>query len=854
MLLLCALSGQAVAADGDRDQVSPSPATVACATATDLINQGDLDQAKAILTTLPQPGDDPCVEKALAKLDVQRENAAILVLMGQEHLRRSELEAAGDRFFAAQKADRSNPDAGAGLAQVTDLQKNRLSHGASNWQYFYSDWVSPIGRLLLPMALGVLVLGVLSSLASRFLVHPASDAWHPALRRSLIGLGLLMIAGTSALLPINAMFKPFTAGTPMAEAGGWLVLFVLLIVFGLMAGAALLLAREHRKVGPPGLKPRSVLRDWWKLLASLAVLPAIGILLWRTWLDEDQHGQVLMCYTILVLMGVLITAAGLGQNLRLLIEAQDPDGKTSAASTDYLLARMLTLGDDQPEMKVPLTQTPLSSLQSVDLTALPAGSIVSTIFRIFYTLRPDLTWRARVTEVDCNRVSITLLRNGRHANSGVFSRLDLGLPPLDDSASASAAKTATDRARAQLLTGAAAFILVTLSDVHHDLRNYLSGARNWKAVTLQVIASSRALIDDESQEPALLAKAVNEDPGHLTARFDYLFAVFHRQPSEVRDHIAFARAVEHCMIGNENTQVLAAAPQLDMRVRYTCAVHWLIGHLNSGRTDADALRHARTRAAEVVQLCKKYPRLRAVKRHRQVSWYARQMLPFAENLLRATDVLGKTSTSSGHPHDAAQYSPRLSLNHAALEGCLSLMTGSPAASTAALQDLVFALPDDRARELAQESPLLRPLQTDPGIRRLVGLPGRGLLDLDAFAGHSDYLRKHGLADPKRLLRATRSTAWHGIAAVHGIGPDRIRRWRDIAELALTHPLLNDPEILDLLDARDLASVAALQQRIHQGRPGLITDLKRAAEADRRTWLPGIYNPLPWLEAVEQANP
>ncbi len=129
-----------------------------------------------------------------------------------------------------------------------------------------------------------------------------------------------------------------------------------------------------------------------------------------------------------------------------------------------------------------------------------------------------------------------------------------------------------------------------------------------------------------------------------------------------------------------------------------------------------------------------------------------------------------------------------------------------------------------------------------------------MLDLDAFAGHRDYLRRHGLADPKRLARATRSTAWHGIAAVHGIGPDRIRRWRGIAELALTHPLLNDPEILDLLDARDLASVAALQQRIHQGRPGLITDLKRAAEDDRRTWLPGIYNPLPWLEAVKQANP
>ncbi|MDH6143850.1 hypothetical protein P3T35_005885 [Kitasatospora sp. GP30] len=147
------------------------------------MDDGDLDQAKAILTALPSPGEDPCVAEELAELDRQRDIAAKGVLEGQSYLHRGEPDRARYEFRRARRQDQANADAAAGLATVDRLRGHILPAAASNGQYFHDDWLSPAGRILLPAAIGILLLALVSSLASR--VRPAAVAWPRWLLTSL---------------------------------------------------------------------------------------------------------------------------------------------------------------------------------------------------------------------------------------------------------------------------------------------------------------------------------------------------------------------------------------------------------------------------------------------------------------------------------------------------------------------------------------------------------------------------------------------------------------------------------------------------------------------------------------------
>jgi hypothetical protein len=819
----------------------PYPAAVACQTALGEIGAGDLAQAKAILTALPAPAEDPCVVQALIQLDERRATAAAEVLAGQTRLRAGDLPAARAQFLLARATDTGNQDAVAGLAQVTGLADRALPTASSNWSHFYDDWLSPIGRLLLPAAVGILVLLLASSLVARLLVRPASVAWPRPQRYLLSIVGALLIVGASVLFPTYPMFQPFRPGNPLLWSALGLVLAVMALVAGTVAWAARFLAGQ-------GLVVATVWKDWGRLLTAVGAVPAAGAVLWFTCLTQlDSH--LLLVYLALTLFGVILSAAGLGQNLRLQIEAQDQTGNADAAATDYLLARLVTLGTEDPKgLAVTMRQTTFSALQSEDLSALPAGTVVSTLARVFYTLRPDLTWRARVTTVDCNRISVTLTRNGRRADSAIFSRPDLALPPLDGS------PTAEARARAQLLTGAAAFILVHLSQVHRELLGGLSGARNWKSVTLRVIAASRSLIDVPAQQAELLATAVDEDPGNLAARFDYLWAAFQQVPAAERDHADFAQAVHYCMSGSpQAVALLAKTPQLRIRVLYTLASQRLNGYLESDRTDNWGLSAAAHAAYALRRACRPQPTA-----SREHAWLAAQMLPFAENLVHATDVLfGQPAEPRHwrhHPHNAAFYSPRLSWDHACLDSFLRVITDEEEWTAKAVQDLQFALPTESARRMAQQDPCFRPLLHDSGFRRLVGLPLPTLLDLPQFAGAKAALEGRGLTDPGALAAATTDlTARMRLATQLGVAVDTVADWHRLADLATLQPALGDPELLKLLDGLGIRSRRELISRTRQDRRALVRALRAAAAAGGLARLPGVVNPLPWLDAAEQAS-
>ncbi|MGC0318001.1 hypothetical protein [Kitasatospora acidiphila] len=869
LLIALALPSSARADDRDHDRPEPSPipAATACQTAEQLVGKGDLDEAKAILDALPRPGEAPCVVTVLAKLDQQRQYAAHEVLDGQSALQRGDRTTAETEFHQAQQADQTNADAIAGLADMARHQGDPLPTASSNWDYFYNDWVQPIWKLVLPIALGIVVLWALASFASRWLVPVNAIEWQPRQRRTMSWTGGLLLVGSAAMLPIKAIFRPFRPGSQLALAAALLAL-VLLVGSHLLMGYAI-----HRVTSPngddidakaakwlPGLWRESKAAAWrreirkWRLFSwLLLVLFAIGLAAGLTpYLVNNQHNQGLLSDAVLTLFGVLLTSAAWGQRLRLQVDVQRTDGATDAGATAYLLARMQSLGLGAPHSyAAPPSASPLSALSSSELSAIPAGRVAGSLARLYFTLRPDLTWRAIVTLLDPNRVTVLLSRNGRSVESMIVSRLDAGLPPVREDGTEAETSTSRERAQAQLLTGAAAFALVRLRQCHTDLRHGLYGATAWESVTLQVIATSKALIDDDTLAVQLLAQATERDPGYVLARFEYLWAVNDRIPAEQRDHVAFAEALDQWTkrVAKEMSG-LRHWPMLLLRIYYSSATNWLHGYLASGGDDGHALRRAEKVAKALRNQCREKSDDRQLKQVRD------QMRPFAKNLRHCVAALKHPAGATRawrHPHRGDPLSPRLAWDHACLDSLLHMTMPGQGWDDNAVADLRLAMltPDRRAK--AQDDPCLTPLHGNPDFRDLIGLPPTEFLDLPTLRVARSAVKKAGITTAAQLLAARKRAAPGPLARRLKISPAVLDRICDVAELALVHPDLDHPEVLYVLHAIDVDSRDELLEQAQRDPIDLVRRLRAAAAEARVSNQRAVRTPWPWLRKLGVAR-
>ncbi|MGF1431933.1 hypothetical protein [Kitasatospora sp. LaBMicrA B282] len=848
---------------------TPAPLTLVCQTATARIAAGDLTEAKRLLVRVPSPGEDSCVQTLLGQVEQQRSDAADAVLAGQAKLAAGDLKDAGYQFRLAEMLDRSNQDAINGVAQVSRLEDEPLAPAGTNWESFYQDWLLPLGKVALPTLVGIAVLLLAASGATRWVVRPGAVAWEKRERYPLNAMSAVLVFGLSAMLPVYTMFKPFGVHWALAAAAFWLVVFFALMPILLVF---VFWCRKH-----PEARAKQLWKDWWRLGLALTLVLATTIALCWHW-SGHPGDQLLVTYPALAVLAVLLVAAGYGQNLRLQVEAQNSDGSVDAAATDYVLTRLLTIGDERrpKDLRVALRQSPVSALQSETLSALPSGAWVSAFAKLYFTLRPDLTWRARVTRVDCNRVTITLTRNGRLAASDLFSREDLGLPKIDDKDTKPAIASAQNQAQAQLLTGAAAFILVQLSQVHRELGEELSGLTNWKSLTLQVIACSRALADNTYDAVPLLAGAVNEDPGYLAARYEYLWAYFRSLPPAERDCGDFATALAAVLLPNNDVEEsrLPLSPQLRIKVLYTCAAQWLNGYLNSGQPDKEMLAPAITMAANLVESCEKEKDRQSP--HQE---YAGHMYPFAKNLEYAAKLLANRATfprdrraadpeqeratnpeqNRGvipadwlHPHPAAPFSPRLAWDQACLDALLWRLSEEQQWSADALQDLRYALYSPELRSQAQDDPCLRPLSDHPTFQRIVGRPIETMIDLALFEPHREQLKAAALATPESLVEATDTQAkCEDLARFLNCSPHQIQRYRDLAELAAIAPELNDRQMLELLATIPVSSARILRAWAAgpESRKRLVNDIRDKAVTLDLTTLPGVVNLARWLDRL-----
>ncbi|OKI13311.1 hypothetical protein A6A07_15515 [Streptomyces sp. CB03911] len=795
----------------------PDPAEV-CAVAGQYAAAGLLAEAKALYGQVADSNQTGCQVDGAAQIRARELGATQAVAIGQHLLQAGDVERARVEFQEALDLDRANAGAVDGLAVVEARRRNqRLSSAVPRWNLFYDDWFVPLTRLIVIALATLAIVLAVSGLTTRLVVKPNSIAWSRRARWSIGLPGVLLLGGAAVMLPLYPMFNPF----PASDLPGWEPVLGMLVVFPPLVCLAAVRAYRRDRIKDVLSRTelwRRSLGPWSRLLVALLCTGLLG-LVFSLLLDQAPE-RLLTAYAVLTVDGVVLTAAALGQNLRLQVAVQSSTNPPAdPVDTDYLLARLQSLGTEQFPQRFPSTNgsspsgAPLAAaLKSEELSALPSGKTVGALSSLFFALRPELTWRARASLVDDSRVAITLSRNGLHADSAIFSRRDLGLPDLRDDDD-------VKRAKAQLLTGAAAFILVRLSKSHPQLKAGLYGAQDWRSVTLQVIAASNSLIDDNKEKTALFARAVNLDPGNVLARLNHLWTIQDATPLKSPAYAALAEDVDKQLPDVESS----GSEVLQIRALYRSAARWINLFVEGGRSDTYHLRQATTRLEALEKACCSYPDPMAKP---DLAALIERTRPTVAAMRLDIDLLDRPAGTRRSPADTARLSPRLAYEYA----CLASLPPTPSRGRA-LRYLRLALPSKSEKTDAWNDPCLRPLRADREFQQLTDhVPPAAFLDLPAFAAHQQELIDAGLSSPTDLIRCTSTAGQRAALAAHlHTSPFVVGRYRRIAQLARLHPELANAAVLGLLVDCDIDSPTRLRSEVQRDFAALLDDLKRRAD-------------------------
>lgn len=733
------------------------------------------------------------------------------------------------------------------MASSVGLTTSVIALETSDWDTFYSSWVKPIVQLLIPLAIALAVLIAVSGLVTRFMVRQNTEAWSRTTRWIWAIIGGLSLFAVAAFLPIYPMFHPFADGTWPT----WAFLIFVVAPGVTLAGLAL----RHGLPQP----------TFWLLMLVWAALVSCFF----SW--GESH-RLLVAYIALAVLGITATATALGQNLRLQVEAQAADGTADAAASAYVLARLQALGSKQPDALGISRASELSKLlKEEDLSAIPAGSIAAAVARVMYAISPGLTWRARLTMVDVNRATVTLTRNGLHVQSTVISRTNLSLPPLTSDVQPPQLEEEEGRARAQLLTGAAACILVQLSRAHPDLKVGLCGAEQWKSIALHVIATEPALMDDPEIQLKLLRSAVNVDREYGLARFDYLVQLFTRTSKTTADRMRFARLMDAQLPLSEAGQAAKSGwESIHMRILYSRAamrVNCYLMAMSVSNKRADQVR--REEGNDILEvandsLTRLITECTSLKTHEseQVSQLARYMKPVAENLQSAIAFLideARRRAKGGNwtwtaPEPVPHPSPKLAGHYASLAGLADEYGVTRGRLGDTLDYLAFAVATCQDRQELRSDPSFWKLLHDPERAALVedalSLKQVGMLDLRPFRPYADALTAAGITTFEQFrLRTSTKARRDAMSSYLATATVVVSHLTDIAELAATHDDLARAEVLRVFLDAGITSRDDLRRQLRTDRNALLSALRADAERRGLSSLDAFTAPGGWLGAL-----
>ncbi|MEV4561430.1 hypothetical protein AB0K51_31205 [Kitasatospora sp. NPDC049285] len=743
-----------------------------------------------------------------------------------------------------------------------------IAADTARWNQFFADWVRPMGVVVIVAAIVLAVLIALSGLLTRVMVSCRADAWKSRSIWCWAAVGGAAMLAVGALATVYPMFAPFHDAL-------WLVVAFPL---GVVLPGVVLVALAHGLRWNHGhfTRPRFVMPSGTAL--ALALLWT-GLLAY--FLTAAHEGRLIVAGVGLVVLGVTAVSTALGQSLRIQVEAQDPTGAADPAASDYVLSRLQHLSTKPVDKKLGISRaSELSKLLSEDLSAMPAGNIAGAVAKILYAIRPGLTWRARVTTVDRDRVTVTLTRNGMHAFSALVSRPELGLPAIPPDAAEPALTEATDRARAQLLTGAAACVLVGLSKGHREVSRGLCGAKQWTAVALHVIAADPALVNDPPLQRALLRQAVHIQPGYGPARFDYLTAQFVATSQKPEDRLRFARLLAPliALAKDENGDIEYGWEAVYLESLYSQIALWIGAYLGEhGRPDRRKITKlmesepklvsdAEAATAELTRACDDLDdRCEQESRRFDTGELRRYIGAMKKTSELIGDILklirdqerhrGPRQSTWKSPVPEPVPSPELAYSYARL-AALIRHCGLRPGELGELEDhLAFAIATEKDRRNLRADPSFAELLRRRKLETMdvIGIEERlGMLELPPFAPFADRLRAAGLTSFAALMAGTSGGAdRQELANYLEVSPLRAGHLIGIAQLSKLHEDLSRPEVVKVFLDVGVTCLADLQRRVRENDSWLTRRLRRLAVERDLSAEPAFAQPARWHEALER---
>jgi hypothetical protein len=733
------------------------------------------------------------------------------------------------------------------------------------WNHFYGSWVQTTFRFVGAYFVVALVLVVGSGLAGRCLIPPRAVVWPRPVQRFAQAIGLVLLVTVPALPPVYIMFR----GIVEDDVGSWLspgmiAVYGVSVLFAMTWLAAHVLglsrAKKARLPSPPGRF--DFLRQWWRPMAALAVGWLTAFLVWQ-FADTgsgDKFRRPVIGYDLLALITIVIVATAFGQLPRLQVEVIREGGGTDEPATRYLLSRLRTLGKEQsPDSSPARSAGTFSQLQQQDLSGVPGGPVGGALAKLLFALRPDLAWQAKVSLVDDHRIAMQLSRLGRLYAADVFSRSDLGLRtgnlegPADQ-------QLRIDQAHAQMLTGAAAFILLELGKTDPRVNEPLCGARDWRSVALQVIAASASLAEHE-EKSALLRLALKIDPDNGMARYEY-----------IRDRESALKGIPHYRVHvvemyenllEKNILDGVQPPKqgwevLYLRTLYRLSIAWLdicvVARRRPGAAyEQTALSHVRAYANTFSEVCVAYTEAEGGHCSPRVVEEARKFKPYAEIIQRMAKAL--TPTAAVEDEDEGYfYSPSLAYNAALLNALIP--DERPQTIENLVAELAFAVGTDEARNQARTDYYLDSVADVSGVIPLLtrGEP-RTFWDLPQFSLLKEALEKAQLNSASRFATATRDPISQlEMAAYLAVPVATIRRLHDFASLGLIHESLDVPDMLWLLTLIGVESPSQLRAQVDGAKfQALVQRLRREARKDGSQNIDGVRSPDLWASALGRSS-
>jgi hypothetical protein len=374
------------------------------------------------------------------------------------------------------------------------------------WNAFYRSWLKPARNVVLPWLAVLVVLLAVARLATPVLV--ATDAVTHEGRRIATWWGGLLLLCAAAAVPVGASYA---RGEPKdgwwkADVGAfWLIVVIAAPCLALCLAWAFNFARRTPGEDPSCERPPAherpgllvVITPVASVIAAL-LLVVVGGLGWAITSFERATAALWVLGLFLAVVGVVWLAVGRGETLKLQVDVRKNDGTADPNAAHYLVARLQDLGSARPRGLEAPQQTDVTTLPDTALKTLPGGGVAVAVSNALQLVRSAVPWHGTVSLVDDDTAVVTLARNGRVAeDTRRVSRLELKLvlqrsADLNETSKNDKGDKGKDeegddgtRARAELATAAAAFLLCALAERHPQLRRGLCGAKKWESIAQQ---------------------------------------------------------------------------------------------------------------------------------------------------------------------------------------------------------------------------------------------------------------------------------------------------------------------------------------------------------------------------------